>query len=127
MAQSGYRSWAAHQKSFRLASSLFRMSMSFPKEERYSMTDQIRRSSRSVAANLAECYGRRRYKKHFLSKLADCMAENFETQVWLDFALDSSYINQETYDCYIRASEEVGMLLTYMERNVDKFLAKPLC
>jgi len=124
MAQSGFRSWAAYQKSFSLASSLFRMSMTFPKAERYSMTDQVRRSSRSVAANLAECYGRRRYKKHFLSKLADCMAENFETQVWLDFALDAKYITEETYVSYRDASEQVGKLLTYMERNPDRFLAK---
>ena len=121
MAKSGFRSLAAYQKSFLLASSIFRMTKTFPKEERYSLTDQIRRSSRSVSANLAECYGRRRYPKHFVSKISDCVSENFETQSWLEFALDANYIDQATFDQYINASEEVGKILTFMEWNPDKF------
>ena len=122
MANSGFRSLLAYQKSFSLASSIWRMTKFFPKEERYSLTDQIRRSSRSVAANLAEGYGRRDYPKHFVSKLADCISENYETQVWLDFALDSGYIKKEVHEKYIEASEEVGKLLSYMVANPGKFL-----
>jgi four helix bundle protein len=122
MANSGFRSLLAYQKSFSLASSIWRMTKHFLKEERYSLTDQIRRSSRSVSANLAEGYGRRSYPKHFVSKLADCISENYGTQVWLDFSLDSGYINKEVHEKYIDASEEVGKLLSYMVANPAKFL-----
>lgn len=121
---SGFRSLAAYQKSFLLASSIHRMTLTFPKEERYSMSDQVRRSSRSVSANLAESYGKRRYPKHFVSKLTDCASENYETQSWLDFALDAKYITPNTYDAYIRKSEEVGKLLSYMIGTPDKFLQR---
>lgn len=90
------------------------------------MTDQTRRSSRSVSANLAECYGKRRYLKHFRSKLTDSMAENFETQTWLDFALEMGYITSDVHEKYISVSEEVGRLLTYMEAHPQRFMAKPL-
>ncbi|MBU8893855.1 MAG: four helix bundle protein [Bacteroidales bacterium] len=76
---------------------IFRMTKSFPKEEMYSLTDQIRRSSRSVSGNLAEAFRKRRYPKHFVSKLSDCEGEAAETQVWLDYALECQYINQEPY------------------------------
>ena len=77
----------AYQKSFTLAMKLFQITKLFPKEEMYSLTDQIRRSSRSVPANIAEAYRKREYPKHFHSKLTDSDAENSETQVWLEFAL----------------------------------------
>ena len=98
------------------------MTVSFPKEERYSMTDQIRRSSRSVSANLAESYGRRKYPKHFVAKIADSVSENYETQCWLDFALEADYIKKDVYEKYIGASEEVGKLLSYMENHPEKYL-----
>lgn len=126
MARSGFRAWAAYQKSFHLASSIYRMSQSFPKEERYSLTDQIRRSSRSVTANLAESYGRRQYRKYFLAKLADCVSENFETQAWCDFAHDAGYLSAEEYKKYLAASEEVGKLLTYMQKQPERFQVKQI-
>ncbi len=119
---SGFRTLAAYQKSFLLATSIRRLTVSFPKEERYSMTDQIRRSSRSVSANLAESYGRRRYPKHFVAKLADAVSENYETQCWLDFALEAEYLKEEDYNKYIAASEEVGKLLSFMENHPKKYL-----
>lgn len=100
------------------------MTLTFPKEERYSMSDQVRRSARSVSANLAESYGKRRYPKHFISKLTDSASENYETQSWLDFALDSKYITREVYDAYIGKSEEVGKLLSYMIGHPEKFSRK---
>ena len=76
----------AYKKSFELAMEIFSISKSFPSEEKYSLTDQIRRSSRSVSANIAEATRKRKYEKHFVSKLTDSDAENAETQVWLEYA-----------------------------------------
>ena len=84
------------------------------KEEMYSLTDQIRRSSRSVPANIAEAYRKRVYPKHFHSKLTDSDGENSETQVWLEFSLKCNYINQAQYNSLIIESEEVGKLINYM-------------
>jgi four helix bundle protein len=84
----------AYKKSFALAMKIFDISKSFPLEEKYSLTDQIRRSSRSVSANISEAYRKRRYPKHFISKLTDSDAENSETQTWLEFALECNYIEQ---------------------------------
>ena len=87
----------AYKLSFESAMEIFKVSKSFPKEETYSMTDQIRRSSRSVATNIAEAFRKRRYPKHFISKLSDSEGEAAETQVWLDFALSCGYINKVTH------------------------------
>jgi len=111
----------AYKKSFELAMSIFKMTKSFPAEEKYSLTDQIRRSSRSVSANLAEASRKIKYEKHFISKLTDCDAENAETQTWLEYALACEYINQETFDSLTLKSLEVGKLLNYMISNPDKF------
>lgn len=86
MAQ-GFRDLLAYQKGFKLAMNVFEISKLFPKEEKYSLTDQIRRSSRSVCSNLGEGYRKRRYPAHFVAKVSDSDMENTETQVWLDFAL----------------------------------------
>jgi len=99
------------------------MTKIFPKEEKFSLISQIRRSSRSVCANLAECYGKRAYPKHFHSKLSDCISENFETQVWLDFSLDCEYISEEEHQAYMEASERVGRLLSYMQSHAPQFLS----
>ncbi len=77
---------------------IFEMTKNFPSEEKYSMVDQMRRSSRSVCANLAEAWRKRRYPAHFVSKLSDSESEAEETRVWLEFALRCKYINQETFD-----------------------------
>ncbi|MGJ8593672.1 MAG: four helix bundle protein [Aquaticitalea sp.] len=114
----------AYKKSFGLAMEIFRISKTFPKEETYSLTDQIRRSSRSVCANISESYRRRRYPNHFVSKLTDSDAENSETQTWLEFALHCTYINQEIFDKLTTESLEIGKLINYMIQNPDKFGAK---
>jgi len=84
----GHRDLKVYQTAYKLAMEIFHLSRGFPREELYSLTDQIRRSSRSVAANIAEGFRKRRYPNHFISKLTDCDAEATETQVWLDFAFD---------------------------------------
>ena len=92
-----YKDLFAFKKGYELAMEIFTISKKFPSEERYSLTDQVRRSSRSVCVNLVEAYRRRRYKDYFISKLNDCETENAETQVWLDFSHDCNYITEEEY------------------------------
>lgn len=113
-----------YQKAFALSMEIFRISKAFPVEERYSLTDQVRRSSRSVCANLAEAYRKRRYPNHFVSKLSDADTENGETQTWLQFALACEYISKEKFKDLDQQSEEIAKLLVYMMNNPDKFLNK---
>lgn len=89
-----YKELLAYKKAFTLAMEIFHVSKSFPKEETYSLTDQIRRSSRSVCSNMAEAYRKRRYVNHFISKLTDCDRENSETSTWLDFVIECNYITK---------------------------------
>jgi four helix bundle protein len=103
---------------------IFKESKTFPKEERYSLTDQIRRSSRSVAGNIAEGFRKRRYANMFVSKLADSDGEGSETQVWLDFARDCGYLANEPYKELTAGYEQVGRMLGTMIANPEKF--KPL-
>jgi len=111
----------AYKKGFSLAMKIYEISKSFPKEEKYSLTDQIRRSSRSVCANIAEAYRKRKYPKHFISKLTDSDGENSETRVWLEFALACEYINQITFDELELENKEIGKLINYMILNPKKF------
>ncbi|HYQ56532.1 MAG TPA: four helix bundle protein [Draconibacterium sp.] len=85
-----FKNLIAYQKAFKLAMDTFEVSKTFPKEEKYSLTDQIRRSSRSTCTNIAEAYRKRCYPKHFLSKLTDSDSENSETATWLDFAFSAT-------------------------------------
>src|SRR5689334_2333642 len=96
-----------YKKAFELAMEIYEISKKFPKEERYSLTDQVRRSSRSVCANFAEAYRRRQHIAHFLSKLSDSDAENTETGVWLDFAFRCKYITEEEHRKLSGIKEEV--------------------
>lgn len=112
----------AYKKSFELAMDINAISKSFPSEEKYSLTDQIRRSSRSVSANIAEATRKRRYEKHFVSKLTDSDAENSETQVWLEYANACDYIDNTKFETLTLKSIEIGKLLNYMMNNPDKFL-----
>jgi len=114
----------AYQKGFNLAMEIFQISKRFPPEERYSLTDQIRRCSRSVCANLAEAYRKRKYPNHFISKLSDSDTENGETQTWLAFALACKYITTEEFDKLNSQAEEVAKLLVYMMNNHEKFIVK---
>ena len=111
----------AYEKSLSLAMKIFQITKLFLKEEMYSLTDQIRRSSRSVPANIAESYRKRVYPKSFHSKLTDSDAENSETQVWLEFSFKCSYINESVYNEMLNESIEVGKLINYMNLNPQKF------
>jgi four helix bundle protein len=114
----------AYKKSFSLAMNIFELSKSFPKEEIYSLTDQIRRSSRSVSITIAEAYRKREYPKHFHSKLTDSDAENSETQGWLEYCVACKYISEEKFNDLTNSSLEVGKLINYMLLNPEKFGVK---
>lgn len=117
----GHRDLKVYQLAYKLAMDIFQLSKAFPREEVYSLTDQIRRSSRSVAANIAEGFRKRRYPNMLVSKLTDCDGEATETQVWLDFALDCGYLSKENYDRLISGYEEVGKMLSAMIASPEKF------
>jgi four helix bundle protein len=121
-----FKDLMGYKRAFHQAWEIFDITISFPKEEKYSLTDQIRRSSRSICANLAEAYRKREYHKHYLLKISDCPGENSETQVWLDFSFTCKYIDNEKYNQLILLNYEVGKLLTYMLNNPDKFGVSPL-
>ena len=116
-----YRKLIAYQKAFNLAMEILELTKSFPKEERYSLIDQVRRSSRSVCTNFVEAYKRRRYRNHFISKLNDAETENAETQVWLEFSLACKYISSEKYRDLTSKNDEIAKLILYMINNPDKF------
>ncbi|WP_167619612.1 four helix bundle protein [Maribellus sediminis] len=116
-----FKELIVYQKAFKLAMDIFEISKTFPKEERYSLTDQIRRSSRSTCTNTAEAYRKRRYPKHFLSKLTDSDGENSETASWLDFAYACKYIENDTHQKFYNECVEIGKLLNYMMNHPDKF------
>ena len=119
-----FRDLIAYKLAFEQAMDIFETSKSFPREELYSLTDQIRRASRSVCANIGEGYRKRQYKAHFISKISDSDMENTETQVWLDFALASNYISKEKHEKLIGRSQEIGKLLNHMINNPEKFQRK---
>ncbi len=118
---SDFKDLIAYQKAFEQACKLFELSLSFPKEELYSLTDQMRRASRSVCANLAEAYRKRTYLKHYQLKITDCLSENSETLVWLDFSKHHNYIENSTYEKCFKLNEEITKLLLYMYNNPTKF------
>jgi len=100
---------------------VFRLSRSFPKEEMYSLTDQVRRSTRSIGAQIAEAWGKRRYEKHFVSKLTDADAEQMETQHWVSEALDCGYLTPATAAPLSSGLEEIGRMLNSMKEKADSF------
>jgi four helix bundle protein len=119
-----FKDLIVYKKAFQLAMEIFEISKKFPKEETYSLTDQIRRSSRSVCANLGESYRKRRYPKHFVSKISDSDSENAETQVWLQFALSCKYINDLEFESFTSKSLEVGKMLNHMIEYPEKYGSK---
>ena len=106
---------------FESAMEIFELSKLFPKEERYSLTDQIRRASRSVCSNLAEAFRKRKYPKSFVSKLSDSEAEGAETQVWLDFAFRCNYIKEETHQLLMLKYEHIIGKLVKMSLQPEKW------
>lgn len=119
-----FKELKVYQLAFEAAKAIFILSKSFPKEETYSLTDQIRRSSRSVCANIGEGYRKRLYPKHFTSKMTDADGEATETSIWLDFALEFGYINTEDYNSLQRKYEDIGRMLNAMAGSPEKFLPK---
>ena len=117
----GYRDLKVYQMAYQIALDIHQLTKSFPKEEKYSLTDQIRRSSRSVPANLAEAWKKRRYEKAFISKLIDCAGEAGETEVWLDFSKDFGYIKDDQYKQLMQRYDEVNRMLYGMIDKADKF------
>ena len=122
----GFKDLIAYKKGFEQGCNVYAATLAFPKEEKYSLTDQIRRSSRSVCANLAEAYRKRDYRKHFLLKITDCLGENSETLVWFDFALNCKYITEIEHEKHTNLNDEVGKLLMYMYNNPDTFGVAPV-
>ena len=118
---STFRDLKVYQKTFKLAMDIFSLTKSFPDEEKYGLTSQNRRSSRSVCSSIAEAYRKRKYPAHFVSKTTDADMENSETQVWLDFALSCKYIRKQIYLDYKERSEEVGKMLNHMIENPEKY------
>ncbi|HEV7398582.1 MAG TPA: four helix bundle protein [Pyrinomonadaceae bacterium] len=117
----GFRNLKVYQLAFRLAMDIFQLSKRFPREEQYSLTDQIRRSSRGVAANIGEGYRKRRYPKSFVNKMGDADGEATETQIWLDFALECGYVLQNEHKRLVAGYEEVGRMLGGMMTHPEKF------
>ena len=109
------------QLAYRLAMEIFKESKAFPVEERYSLIEQIRRSSRSVVTNIAEAFRKRRYPKMFVSKLSDADGEATETQVWLDLAGDCNYLSRKRHQELVNGYEEVGKMLGSMMAHPEKF------
>ena len=106
-----------YQRSFDAAMGVFNLSKKFPQEERYSLTDQCRRSSRSVCANLSEAWRKRRYAAAFVSKLSDSEAEAAETQTWLQFAVKCAYVDaEEVRDLYAEYDKIIGMLVNMINK-----------
>lgn len=115
------RELEVYKIAFGTALKIFEISKDFPKEERYSLTDQIRRSSRSVCTNLAEGWRKRRYKAVFINKLTDAAQEAAETQTWLEFALKCNYISEEIFRKLDERYEHIFAMLNTMEKKVDAF------
>ena len=110
-----------YKKAFAVAMEVFEASKSFPKEETYSLTDQARRSSRSVCANLAEAWRKRRYEAAFISKLSDCESEAAETQVWIQFAVECGYVDRDRATSFYLAYEEILRMLVAMIDQCDSW------
>lgn len=113
-----------YRKAYNLAMMIFEISKNFPLEERYALTSQVRRSSRSVCLNLREAWAKRRYEAHFISKLTDCDGENSETDTLLDFARDCSYISDQQHAELAAHCEEIGRMLGSMIQNPRSFLIR---
>ncbi len=116
-----FRDLTVYKKAFALAMEIFEISKIFPPEEKYELTGQVRRSSRSVCRAIGEGYRKRQYPKHFSSKASDADMENTETQISLDFAIECNYITSELHQQLIEKSEEIGRMLNHMVEFPEKY------
>ena len=121
MEPKSFRHLTVYKKAFALAMDIFEVSKTFPKEEMYGLTNQIRKSSRSVCSCIGEAYRKRQYVAHFVSKSSDSDSENTETRVWLDFALACRYIGQEIWNELENKAAEVGRLINHMIENPEDY------
>jgi four helix bundle protein len=117
----GYQDLIVYQRAYQLALSIFKVTKTFPREEQYSLVDQIRRSARSVAVNLSESWYKRTYPKAFVSKLVDVAGEAGETQVWLDFSHEHGYLGKEEHEQLTRERIEISKMLSSMINHPEKF------
>lgn len=115
------RDLEVYRLAFETAMEIFEISKGFPREEKYSLTDQIRRSSRSVCTNIAEAWRKRKYKAVFINKLTDAEQEAAETQTWLEFALKCNYIDRTSFEKFDEKYEHIFAKLITMERKADSF------
>ena len=113
-----------YKKAYALAMEIFNISKQWPAEEKFSLTDQIRRSSRSTCGNLREAWAKRRYEAHFISKLTDSDGENAETDTWLDFAADCGYLSAADHNRLTTIGKEIGAMLGSMLNDPVPFLVK---
>ena len=120
------RDLAVYKTAFTAAMEIFQLTKNFPPEERYSLTDQIRRASRSVCSNLGEAWRKRRYRAVFINKLTDAQQEASETQTWLDFCLACEYIDETTFQSLDERYENILAMLNSMEMKADKFCFQPI-
>jgi len=120
-----HRELKVYQMAFKNAMDIYHLTKSFPKEETYSLTSQIRRSSRSVNSNIAEAFRRRQYPKSFLSKLSESEAEAGETQNWLDFSLACEYLSAENHQILDTEYDKIIGMLVIMQRYPEKWTIKP--
>ena len=116
-----HRDLEVYKLAFECAMEIYQISKGFPPEERYSLTDQIRRASRSVCSNLAEAWRKRIYKAVFVNKISDSMQEASETQTWLDFCIACKYIDRQTFERLDQEYEKILAMLNSMEMKADKF------
>ncbi|MGE0590769.1 MAG: four helix bundle protein [Cyclobacteriaceae bacterium] len=116
-----FRALEVYKQSRILSNQIFLITRGFPKEEMYSLTDQIRRSSRSVGAQIAEAWGKRRYEKHFISKLTDADGEQMETQHWIEVSLDSKYISKDEATQLLEQCTSIGKMIGSMIAKSSKF------
>ncbi|HUX57545.1 MAG TPA: four helix bundle protein [Bacteroidales bacterium] len=117
----GFRDLIVYKKSYDLAMDIFEITKIFLKEEKYSLVDQIRRSSRSVPANIAEAWIKRKYSKSFVSKLLDSLAEEAETEVWINMSKDSKYIDEQVHNSLLERYQEIAKMLNSMINTPEKF------
>ena len=126
MSSQGHKDLIVYQKAYKVAMEIFKETEKFPKEEMYSLTDQIRRSSRSVCANIGEGYRKRIYPKHFVSKLSDSDGECAETMIHLDFAKDCEYLSEKKHKELTEEYLQIGKMLGSMMNSPEKFTPKRL-
>ena len=120
-----FRDLIVYQKARLLQKEVFEVSLKFPSEEKFALTDQIRRCSRSVGAQIAEAWAKRRYEKHFVSKLTDSLGETFETEHWLETAREDVGLSAEKAAELLSLSQEVGRMLSSMIEKSDRFCGTP--